>query len=471
MQQYDIESELEELKWLIEHGNTLVKSVDCKFSKSYFRGFLNELERNLESTSLSPLSIAAPIKIKEIKYSLRTLLKQLSGLASSTDWQSPSRSNSMHSEKGHYQTEEDVYMRTGGSNYIKEFEKNFLSSYFSITEKNKRNTIGYATCSGMKALEIALIAAKVIRRSSSNVYYQKGFYFEGTSLVKYIFPDAVELDSDQVIEKIKEDEIGIMLLEPGSTWPFNSGINLDNIYDLLHNTNKSKPLIVIIDRTTTSITNQMLYKLDYSLPAHVVLIIVESAVKYYQFGMDLCNMGFIVTYGKIFRYKEYRDLIEQLMYVLSGIPDPSLIMRLPQPSRYMLEKRLSRIARNTELYVSFLRFIQNSYKINFIETSVDINGGCHIYKKSWRGSLIFVKFEGLSSSEEYYKLTEFSVTEADPLLNIHLGSSFGFDSLRVSVVEDLNDGKNAALRLSIGSDTLYEQLDRIQYLYYVLGGL
>ena len=265
-----------------------------------------------------------------------------------------------------------------------------------------------------------------------------------------------------------DDEIGIILLEPGTTWPFNSGVNIENIYHLLNKTNRTKPLVIIIDRTTTSITNQMLYELDYQLPAHVVLIIVESALKYYQYGMDLGNMGFIVATGKIFRYKKYRDLIEHLMYILSGIPDPAIVMRFPSPSIDMLKKRLFRISRNTDLYISFFNFIQSSHLIDFIGTSVDKNSGCNICGDNWKGSLVFLKLKYLSNSSEYYEYTRNIVMKADPKLNIHLGSSFGFDNLRLSVVEDLRDKNNTAIRFSIGSDTVYEQFNRIQYLYNIL---
>ena len=89
------------------------------------------------------------------------------------------------------------------------------------------------------------------------------------------------------------------------------------------------------------------------LPSHVVLIIVESGIKYFQLGLDLTNLGFVTFTGNIFRMKDFVDIINHLSSVLSAIPDPVLLQRLPDPNLPFVEERLDRMARNTRLLCSF----------------------------------------------------------------------------------------------------------------------
>lgn len=70
------------------------------------------------------------------------------------------------------------------------------------------------------------------------------------------------------------------------------------------------------------------------------------------------------------------------------------------------------------------------------------------------------------SLSDYANECENIVRNIQPNINIYSGSSFGFDTTRLCVVEEMFSSKlNCALRISVGRETIYETLQNALYLY------
>ena len=65
----------------------------------------------------------------KLKYNIRAVFKNLSGILTSSDWQSPAISTgSLVKEKGIGQINEDVYMRMNGHEFVTNFQDRFFQS-------------------------------------------------------------------------------------------------------------------------------------------------------------------------------------------------------------------------------------------------------------------------------------------------------------------------------------------------------
>lgn len=467
--------DLKELMWLMEQCLLKVKEVERIFSKSsleiemvnIIRQHCKLLSQQLEIYKNTPQKCTFLNFIK-LKYNIRAVFKNLSGILTSSDWQSPAISTgSLVKEKGIGQINEDVYMRMNGHEFVTNFQDRFFSEYYRIPLALQKKTLGVLTNSGMKALEMALIAYKTITKDIFPIYFQEGYYFEGITLIKNIYSNAECISSTNIYQKIENNEdIGCLLIDPGTTWPIRDGINLDLFFEKLKHHRQKKPLFIIIDRTITSITNSILEKYEKMLPSHVVLIIVESGIKYFQLGLDLTNLGFVTFTGNIFRMKDFVDIINHLSSVLSAIPDPVLLQRLPDPNLPFVEERLDRMARNTRLLCSFFKYMVGRNLIKEVNTSVSMDKKYQINEYPWIGTLIYVKTLYSESLSDYANECENIVRNIQPNINIYSGSSFGFDTTRLCVVEEMFSSKlNCALRISVGRETIYETLQNALYLY------
>lgn len=400
----------------------------------------------------------------KIKYDLRSIMKELGGLITSSDWQSPASCRYNIQEYGSLQVERDKYMRTSGSDFVKEYDKKFLEEYYDIPQRVNKRVVGFSTSSGMKALELALFIYKTISKEQCQVYYQSNFYYEGLTLIRNFFPNSKSLLVEEIYEKIdKNEEIGCLIIDPGTTWPFGEGIDLGLLFEKLKKHNQKLPLFIIVDRTITSTANQLIEKYCDFVQYNQVLISFESGLKYYQYGLDIANVGFIVIYGSIIRMKNYIDLIMHLLHVISAIPDHSLIRKLPTPCLEMAEKRLSRIARNSNILYSLFIYLKERLIIKEVYRSINCKEPLYMENKKWNGSLLYIKLHNYSTFDDYDKLASELFLEDCNKLYITRGSSFGFDTMRVGACMDMDNESNCTLRISVGRDTLPEILEKAIY--------
>ncbi|MBD7913050.1 hypothetical protein [Clostridium cibarium] len=402
------------------------------------------------------------IEYLNLKYNVRIIMKQIGGILSCSDWQSPGISTGNIKEYGYNQIEKETYMRTGGSLFVKQYEKKLLKELYESDNKAKSKLLGYMTSSGMKALELSLMIYKVISREQMKMYYQCNYYYEGITLIRNLFPYSISLSVSEIYSKLdNNEEIGCILLEPGTTWPIGEGIDLDKFFNKLKLHVQKGPLFIIIDRTIVSIAEEIHLNYSKYMKNNQVLITVESGLKYYQYGLDIVNFGFCTIYGFICRIPAYIELTEHLINVISAIPDPALIKRLPEVNRLMVQKRLKRMARNSNLLFSFFKYLKVKNIINEIHQSVSNEKLLKIEEIPWNGTLIYIQNGINKTLADYETLSNRIINHSKESLSIHKGGSFGFDTMRLSACEELENPLNCSLRISVGRDTLFDLINKI----------
>lgn len=465
--------DIDELIWLIDdvldkaqiflnipYANDVLTNIISPELDKLFR-----LRRQLEDSKSKPLSIDDYLKYK---YLFRIILKCITGTIASSDWQAPADSAGIIFEHGLAQTERDEYMRSGGSNFVKKIEVDYFREYYMIADSNAHHMYMRFTSSGMKALEMAIISYLNIQTDLSlPVYYQSNFYYEGITLIQALYPTAQSVATEELYQVLaSERPIGCLLVEPSTTWPVGSEIDFDLVIKLLKRHKQKRPLFVIVDKTLSSIFNQPFLNDMNDLSKNVVIVTIESALKYYQFGLDLVNLGMISFYGKIFRFIQYRELLDHLMAVLTAIPDHGLILRLPSPNYRAVQNRLLRMARNCDfLYRVLLERKEEGGFYQVFRSFSDSNSKFSCNGQVWRGNLLYVMLRKELAFSSYITALQNFLLCAPKRLCIQRGGSFGFDTLRLCCVEDFYGTESSALRISVGRDTVSEMIDKCRFFY------
>lgn len=466
--------DMDELFWLIEQCRQLIvnytAAIEYAYEQKLMAVFATEVEVFHERV-MRLLDIASEPYFGEflkIKYDIRKMLKQLSSVIYSGDWQSPAKSSSLVSEHGNVQIETDRYMRISGSEYVKNYQRKFLAEFYPMAETYRERTIGYLTSSGMKALELALILYQVMS-SDDPVYFHSNFYYEGRLLLTYIFEKAVKVSPVEIYQKLRsEEEIGCLALTPAPIWPCDEKLDLTTLFELLQNHRQKKPLFIIMDRTECSIADELFIKYAGQIPGYVIFITFESLLKHYQYGLDITNLGFITITTRFVKQRYFRDLVDNLLHQLTAIPDHSVVQRLPLPNADYTKRRLARVARNCNILYSFFKEEMDEKRVWNVLRPIDPKANMTVLQEQWNGSLIFIQSQSNLNVESYYKLIRFIMEGLPRDLSMVEGQSFGFDTMRLGVVDELYNNSNCALRISVGRDDLYTLMRKIIYLHRVL---
>lgn len=447
--QIDHNNDRAEVSWLIEELRFKIAETSLvnKEITSILRANANELERLLHVADWSFEQFIY------MKYRIRISLKLAAGLLTAADWQSPAYEDGI--EHG-LQSERGTYLRSNGSDYVKTYQEQYLNELFDIPSRYRSRLKGFVTCSGMKALEAALYMYKLTMRSHGDtdfpVYIQKGSYYESVAICSFIFDHAEVLTNDQIYEKLQaKEEIGCLLLDPGTLWPALDGIHLCRVFELLKKRRGSAPFFVIIDRTTTSITNQPFAHFLDDSPSNLILIVIESAMKYNQYGLDLCNQGFLAIYGNLMRHQKYSNLLIDIMNITTAFPSPTSLHALPAPNRAIMTNRLLRLTRNSEILYRELAPLADRGDIRVLFRAIETDEFRSSNDTPWTGGYVILQLNRCKRKDECEAfIREFSRQHKD--IFIYSGGSFGFDTTRFTVLEDLSDLENCAIRISAGRD-------------------
>ncbi|MBP1989720.1 hypothetical protein [Paenibacillus eucommiae] len=405
-----------------------------------------------------------------LKYEIRLLFKQLGAILAGSDWQSPckrlgSAAPDISAEAGFAQEEEGTYMRSYGSETVKQYEEASIEAFYSLSEGLLKQSVGFLTSSGMKALELALFSYKSITQQTMPFYFQKGFYGEGVDLATMLLNAPLEVDPEAIYTKVEANEtIGGLLVDPGVCWPVRPAIDLARLFEGLAHHKQNAPLYVIVDRTLTSIANPLFVRYADRLPDHVVLISVESGIKYLQYGFDLANVGCLVALGRALESAEHREKWVSLLSLLDAGADPVTVRQLPEPDLKRVTSRLCRLNRNAYWMDAFLRHMVREGKVASFYHSVEPSSQFMLKGQPWIGSLFYIQLPGERTEQDYQAWIDRFVAAAPEEEHFVSGGSFGFDTFRMNAVTDAT-GKETALRVSIGRDPLVQLLWKLRYMY------
>jgi len=493
----DRREDLEELRWLLAEAGrelNLYRSAypDGRFEREMEAAFRRQAEllaQRVDEYMDSPEACKMDDYLT-VKYDIRTLLRQLGAAVAGSDWQSPcvrsggaqaeteseadeaeagSRpeqkpsSEAAAMESGYAQTEQNTYMRSYGSDAVKAYEKAVLEVLYPMPAAARERSLGFVTTSGMKALELALVAFRRFTGDKLPFHVQRGFYGEGTDLAAALLRAPQETAAEEICRIVEANEpLGGLLVDPGMCWPVSPPVDLERLMEGLSRHRQREPLYAIVDRTLTSIANPLFERYAHRLPPHVTLIAVESGIKYMQYGLELANAGYLVAAGGKLGDARTREEWIALLALLDAGADPVAVRQLPPPDMPRLRTRLARMNRNAGVVNAFLAELQREGKIAGYHRSVDPSPQYRLDGRPWIGSLFYIELPGLRTEADYQLWVDTFAAAAPPELHFVSGGSFGFDSFRLNAVTDPT-GRESALRISVGRDPLGQLMVKLAY--------
>lgn len=479
--------DLAELCWLLARAREAIALYRGAFPNGPFEREMSDaferqadrLEERIASSEKKP-DLCEWNDYLALKYDIRTLYKQAGAVVGGSDWRSPCKkladsafepsSSGVPAETGFVQEEQNTYARSYGSEAVKAYEDAVAEAFFPMSVEARGRSLCFLTSSGMKALELALFAYRQFTGERLPFYAQEGFYGEGIELASVVCRGLRMATADEIVRKIEKSEpVGGLLVDPGVCWPARPAVDLDRLLRALLCHRQKEPLFIIVDRTLTSIANPLFRRFADALPPHVVLIAVESGMKYLQFGLEMDNVGFLAATGRSLQEQARRTEWEELLAMLDAGADPMTVRQLPPPDVILAKKRLARVNRNAWWMDGFLRFLAEEGKVADYRRSVEPSSAYMLGCQPWIGAIFYIRLPGLDTEEQYQRWIDDFVRAAPDDEHFVSGGSFGFDTFRMNAVTDPKTGKPNALRVSVGREPLEHFLQKLRYLGRRLG--
>lgn len=385
---------------------------------------------------------------------IRTQMNIVGSIVTSLDFQSPSFSHSVYTMAGKYTgkiigTIND-YKREGRlDNQL--LEKWYLKNY--VDAITKFNIHAYATNCGMAAFSTILNFIIMEKLMGEIVMMGNNVYHENKKLITRYFRDKVisvdELDTGRIIKLIQNKKPGVIFFDSLCNTKQINVPNLGAIINFLVN-KYNHDLYLVIDNTCLSSTFQP-FKMTQWRNKKLRLLLLESLLKYLQFGSDRVNAGMIIAYGK-----NTEKLMEYREHLGTNISDSS-VYAIPFLGRNIFEKRLKRFNRNTHLLSSCLQSYVESKKT--VIKKIIYPGLTNHPSYNWtrempfQGSFFTLDFHKPSIGM-YKKFIEMIVQKAaKKKVNISGGTSFGFNSCRVYLTALRIGNAEPFVRISVGTET------------------
>lgn len=391
---------------------------------------------------------------------LRTYQEMFGSLLTSLDWQSPSFSHSLFSQAGK-QTGQIKLSLTDykRDHHIDEkgYERSFIKEY--VDAPLKFPLVSYVTNSGMSAFSTLLFFLLGEKKLKGNILIGNSIYFQNKTLLKSISDIKLhtvdESNYAEIIHAMQKVHPIVIIFDSLTN---TNGVIIPDLYSLLKSVVKQakQEIIFIIDNTCLATAFQP-FPIVVGKTGKVQLYMFESLLKYHQFGIDRINTGIIYGYGKdaykLFYYR--RDMG-------SNISD-SAVNSLTIPNRKFLERRLARLNRNA---TSLALFLQNtisnlkSHKLQHINYPLLPHHPSYTYTQTlpFAGSFFTLQFTPkYAGIKTYRRFLDLAIKEARkkgiPMVG---GTSFGFNTTRIYPVALRTTETIPFLRVSVGTETIYE---------------
>lgn len=390
---------------------------------------------------------------------LRVLYSTLGSTLSAVDWQSPSIAASMMSQAG----SETGSIQKGINDYKRDvhdgeqaFGKAFVKEY--VHHQLRLPPIAYPTASGMAAMTVVLSHLRPRVKPTDTIMVGASCYFQTKWQLEQFFPGQVhyidEHATAKIIEFTRTRQPRIVLLESLCTSDTVAMPNLRVLLPELLRVLDSSSTIVL-DNTAMANFYQPLDDLPMSIRGAQFLV-VESLVKYHQFGFDRVNAGIVWASSG-----SEEGLFNARMHTGTIIPNTSL-HTLPEPNGVLLQKRLARIGRNTLYLASGLEKVLESS--DSLEAIVYPGLPSHV-GYAWANDLAFqggffvLRFKSKYRKISYYdSFIERLILEAKRRgVDIVEGTSFGFSTTRIYVsARYAGILTEPFVRVAVGTETMDE---------------
>lgn len=353
----------------------------------------------------------------------------LGGALTADHWQSPSFAESGVSEAGDeervikanvndYKRDMHTFGRTLENNYATQFAKKQLFGA----------PVTLAASSGMAAITMALIAAKIQKGQDVTIAVGEHCYFENKELVHMLFKkERIMMFDERNPLILRTRAPGVLLIDAVANDPALTVPNIRAMYKEL--STMPHPPMLVIDTSVCGIA-------DVPIPGPLTqprsLMLVESLNKYHQFGLDRVTGGIITAYGI-----RYDDLYTIRDHAGLNISEQSAAT-IPTPDASLLKRYIHRLRQNAQLYKEALK------KIDGISVKTADQNGKTI------GSIVSVEL-GDKKSSTYRKIIQRAMSlarkNAVPLL---AGTTFGTPVTRLYTWSTRSEFERPFLRISSG---------------------
>lgn len=414
-----------------------------------------------ELSNIDEVGIQNAIAIKtQLTHHMRAYHAEMGTLFTEGDWQSPTFDHTQFSQAGkltgRIRMSENDYKRDLHQDSF-DYEALFVREYLDFnTHLSPR---AFLTASGMAALSTVVNYLTIGKHITGPVMMGKSSYFQGKWIFEHTFGDNLyffdESKTEETIEMVKKIKPKIFFID---TLCNSQDIPVANLKALIEGVSKymSVTSYLVIDNTAMTTAVQPLLFLPSLI--HPRYILVESLVKYHQFGMDKINGGIILT-----SFIDAQGMVITRMQLGTNLNDTS-VQSLPRPNRSLLDARQQRLTRNAMMLATALdKYLQTH--INLEIQGIAFPGlpshACYEWTKdmTFHGSYFAIKFRLLYQNQITYShfINKVMKLAAQKGVALHGGTSFGMDVTRIYVTGRFaTDLVKPFIRISVGTETEYE---------------
>jgi cystathionine beta-lyase/cystathionine gamma-synthase len=356
----------------------------------------------------------------ELADRLRVEQALLAALLAAPDWQSPafahSRVPAAGRQVGRVRAHWNDYKRDRHAE-AERYERGYLERMVDGATELRALLTG---C-GMAAFTTILWWLATEGKLDGPVLAGAGLYHETRLLLERTLPGRVrfvdERDTAALLRAIQAATPSAVFLDTLSNTRWMPVPDLPAVIDSL----RGSDTYLILDNTCLSVGCQPFVLAGESAR----LVVFESLLKYAQLGMDRVNAGVIVA-----RSSDAAALDEWREHLGTNVGD-LCVHALPRPDRAMLERRLARLQRNARHLAERLHECAPP-GVAVVYPGVGAHHGPDgMSQATFRGGCLSVVLEG---SARQARLVDAAVAEAARRgINLHAGSSFGFDTTRLYV--------------------------------------
>ncbi len=400
-------------------------------------------------------------KKKEYSDVLRTLHATLAGLLSSGNWQSPSfwhtTTSQAGNETGKISVSANDYKRDMHADE-KEYGQLFVKEY--VDHSMRMAPFALPTSSGMSAVTTTLVHLQSRVEQDGVVLAGKGSYFQNKWELEKLFPGRVqyvdEFDTNGIVQEAERLQPAIVFLDSICGAQSLAMPHLSVILPKLSGVLSSRSTLVL-DNTGLATSYQPLADMPFTPLGGMHLIVVESLLKFHQFGFDRVGGGIMWTPAGT-----EKELFYTRMHLGTIMPDAS-VLAMPLPDRALFDARLARIGRNAKLLAQKLdEYIGEGRGpiAHVVHPSLPVHGA-HAWAKdlAFQGPFVTLVFkEGKQDVSVYDAFASRIAKIAQKRgVDIYGGTSFGFDTTRLYVTARYATGITAPfVRISAGTETRHE---------------
>jgi cystathionine beta-lyase/cystathionine gamma-synthase len=451
-----------DIKHVKVHIDPTTYSEVLSTALSYMRTLNHKIDtiqvcyKALSRTPITEARIAQVTALKNGVYEyVRTHSGSISALITATDWQSPSYGYSSVSQAGRqtgtiYATIND-YKRDQHADAHR-YERAFVKEY--VDALLKFPVQAYACSCGMAAFTTILNFLIFDKKITGPVIMGKSVYHENKELIKNAFGSSLieveESDTTALLRIISKKRPSAIFLDSLTNAPRLTVPELTTIIKHILASVRQETYL-IIDNTCHSLFFQPFTR-AWKPAKHLRLIVLESLVKFHQFGTDRVTGGIIWGMGHgIERLFDYRE------HLGTNIPD-SAAVTLPSPNRELLTARLQRFGRNTKSIAAaltdwiavhpdspFYRIWYPGIPDNPIHTSVN---------RTFAGAYFTIEFKKQMQTISTYRRFITAVMKEARCKHIPIieGTSFGFNTTRIYLTAVRSHQATPFIRVAPGTE-------------------